>query len=210
MGADPADIASFRDMDSSSGTSTTFGATTKKSRIAPALSASGGTQIGPPVCIDKSFDGGHGHVYGCDVTRRVGTSGAVWYLTDQSQSTGTMHDSGCLFCDHLTGLRFGTQYGSGNAIQSWAPSATAGVGSCVQNTASLTYRGVGVSSTATQCPETFGLYSIGATSYSTKWDGRGHGPSNGSRATHHVDGVYNGATANPYPGVFTTWWYTTS
>ena len=206
IGADPTNIASFA-------RSSTM--TDASSPLSPATSATvprpsdGGVQIGPPACLDGTFDNGKGHVDGCDVTRKVGTSGSVWYLTDSTQSSGTMHDTGCINCDHLTGLKFGTQYGSGNTIQSWKPGGVADVGSCVQNTVSLSYQGAGVSSTATQCPETFGLYGKGITYYSTKWDGKGSGPSDGARDTHQVDGVYNGASASPYPGVFTSWWYTT-
>lgn len=54
-----------------------------------------------------------------------------------------------------------------------------------------------------------GLYGIGGTYYSTKWDGQGNGPSDGSRDTHAVDAVYNGASASPYPTVFYTVWWTT-
>src|SRR4051812_40587574 len=207
MGANPADIASFSNLDNKS-----LASFDSASSVTPATSNSGGgTQIGSPACIDQSFDGGHGHVYGCDVTRRVGsTSTGVWYLTDATQSSGTMHDTGCYFCDHITGLRFGTSYGSGNTIQSWKPGSTADIGSCVTNTVSLSYKGVGVSSTGTQCPETFGLYSVGSRDYSTKWDGKGSGPNDGARDTHQVDGVYNGASASPYPGVYAYWWYTTS
>jgi hypothetical protein len=206
MGANPTDIASFNNLDNK-----TLASFESSSSVTPATSNSGGgTQIGSPVCLDQSFDGNHGHIYGCDVTRRVGTSGAVWYLTDATQSSGTMHDTGCFYCDHITGLRFGTSYGSGNTIQSWKPGSTADIGSCVTNTVSLSYKGVGVSSTGTQCPETFGLYSVSSTDYSTKWDGKGHGPNDGARDTHQVDGVYNGASANPYPGAYDRYWYTTT
>jgi hypothetical protein len=195
MGAHPADVASFKDT----------------STITPATSGSGGgTQIGPPVCVDQGFDGSHGHVHGCDVTRRVGASGQVWYLTDEAESTATLHDTGCQYCDHLTGLKFGLSYGGGNTIQHWLPSGTQDVGSCVSNTVSLSFHGVGVSSTGTQCPATFGVYTSTSTAFSTKWDGQGHGPNNGARDTHAVDAVYNGASASPYPGVNYTVWYTTT
>jgi hypothetical protein len=199
LGVDSADAASFDGSGAGAPTAVT-----------PLTSAGGGTQIGPPACASGSFDGGHLKVYGCDVTRRVGTSGLVWYLTDATESSARMTDTGCVFCDHLTGLKFGVQYGSGNIIQSWRPAATNDVGACVTNTVSLTFHGVGVSETAQQCPATFGLYGIGSTYYSTKWDGKGHGPSNGARATHAVDGVYNGAVASPYPSVYYTVWWTTS
>ena len=121
-----------------------------------------------------------------------------------------MHDTGCVFCDRLTGLKFGVHYGSGNEITQWKPADMHPVGSCVSNTVSLQYKGVGVSSTATQCPEQFGLYGIGDTYFSTKWDGKGNGPNDGARATHAVDSVYNGASASPYPWVYWTVWYTTN
>jgi len=209
LGADPADIAGFQDV------GTTYSATEtakKKSGTAsPYSNTGGGTQVSnPPACVDQSFDGGHGHVYGCDVTRRVATSGSIWYLTDAIESSGSMHDTGCTFCDHITGLKFGNKYGSGNVIQDWNPSSTASIGSCHQTTFSLAYKGVGVSDTATNCPETYGLYSINSTSYSTKWDGKGNGPSDGSRSTNAVDGVYNCGSCSYLPTVSATWWYTTS
>ena len=207
LGAAPADIASLSGLDDKA-----LASYESPSLAMPATSNSGGgTQIGPPVCIDQDFDGGHGHIYGCDVTRKVGTgANNVWYLTDATQSTGTMHDTGCFFCDHFTGLRFGTTYGSGNTIQSWKPTGTRDIGNCVKDTVSLQYKGVGVSSTGNQCPETFGVYTVSAKDYSTKWDGKGDGPSDGARDTHQVDGVYNGSTANPFPGVYADWWYTSN
>jgi len=199
LGADPTDAATFDG-----------GGTGAPPARVPLTNSGGGTQIGPPACAKGTFDGGHLTVYGCDVTRRVGTSGAVWYLTDAAQSSARMTDTGCVFCDHLTGLKFGVSYGSGNTVQSWKPAATNDVGSCVSDTVSLAFHGVGVSETAQQCPATFGLFNIGTNFFSTKWDGQGHGPNNGARATHAVDGVYNGASANPYPGVFFTVWWTTT
>jgi hypothetical protein len=204
LGVSPTDASRFNVGGSGSGS----GTHEAESGVIPL--SGGGTQIGPPACVDQNFDGTHGHVFGCTVTRKVGQSGSVWYLTDESESSGTMHDTGCTFCDHITGLKFGTQYGSGNVIQSWDPGSTSPVGSCVTNTASITFHGIGVSSTATQCPATFGLYSKTSTYYSTKWDGQGNGPNNGSRETHSVDGVYNGASASPYPTVDAQWWYTTT
>lgn len=117
-----------------------------------------------------------------------------------------MHDSG-FFADEVTGLRFGVHYGSGNQVSTWQPASTKEMGSCYDVTVSLAYKGVGISSTQTECPETFGLYSVGSTYFTSKWDGQGSGPSNGSRETHGVDGVYNGASASPYPSVYyTAWW----
>jgi hypothetical protein len=144
------------------------------------------------------------------VTRRVGVSGRTWFLTDSALSSATMHDTGCTFCDHLTGLKFGIQYGRGNLIKHWKPADTQPVGACVNNTVSLTYKGVGVSSSAQQCPESFGLYGVGNTYFSTKWNGNGHGPSDGARATHAVDAVNNGPGASPRPSVLYHIWYTTT
>jgi hypothetical protein len=186
LGADPADIASFNTTDNN-----------------------GGTQIGPPACSSATFDHGKGHAYGCDRTYKVGSNGAVWYLTDKTHSSASMHDPRCILtCDHLIGNKFGVSYGNGNTMEDWKPGSSYPVGSCVTNTVTLSYKGVGVSSTATQCPETFGLYGVGTTYFSTKWDGGGGGPSDGSRETHAVDAVYDGANASPTAGVFGKVWWT--
>lgn len=158
-------------------------------------------------CTSQSSDGGRVKMYGCDTTYRVGTSGLVWYLEDKFLATGTAHDTAIFDPDNLTGLKFGVRYGSGNTITHWKPSSTIAFGSCSSNTVSLTYQGVGISSTTTECPETFGVYDIGTTVFTAKWDGQGHGPSNGSRDTHGVDSVYNGASASPYPSLVWTYWW---
>ena len=147
------------------------------------------------------------HVYGCDSTYKVGSSGAVWYLEDRFQASGTMHDGAIFNPDEITGLRFGVNYPSGNQIDTWQPSSTRPMGNCATVTLSLTYKGAGISSAQQECPETFGLYSVGSHYFTSKWDGQGSGPSNGARETHGVDGVYNGAGASPFPGVYYTVWY---
>ena len=64
LGADPADVAGFRDVGNTPTHSATKSAKKKSGTVSPYSNTGGGTQVSnPPACVDQSFDGGHGHVY---------------------------------------------------------------------------------------------------------------------------------------------------
>lgn len=172
-----------------------------------ATATASSTPITQPACVNRSYDSNMLHLSGCDSTYQVGSSGAVWYPEDRYEASATMHDYATINPDEVTGLKFGDQYGGGNSIYTWNPNSTRDMGSCTTVTVSIAYKGVGISASQPECPETFGLYYKSQYTFESKWDGQGSGPSNGSRAAEGVDGVYNGASANPYPGIlYYVWW----
>lgn len=191
MGVSSTDASEFKSMDAGTNVATVA----KPATAFPSYPA--GTCINPctvgtyPMCISGSTDSGMLYVRGCDTEVRVkGYGSQTWWMTDRHLSAGTMHDGSSFNPDELTGLRFNIHYGSGANIYTVNPANTAPTGSCYQRTYSVMVQGLGTSETETVCPETFGMYYWSSWTYETKWDGQGSGPSNGSRSTAGVNGLY--------------------
>jgi hypothetical protein len=224
MGVDPTIANQFQDMGSSETAAPAASPASPAAETAtPAAASAGGTQYGAPVCINQKFDDysgtppsgqpkNKGSVAGCDVTYVNKKNSTAWYESDQFEASGAMHDPTCdLNCDHFTGLRFGVTWPSGNTVETWKPNTTKQEGSCTTETASLSYGGAGVSESSTECPETFGYYSGGgSTDFSSKWDGQGSGPSNGSRADIGVTGVYSPVGKGHQASAYDHYWWTSS
>jgi hypothetical protein len=206
MGAPASIVSQFSSLDTNDGTAATTATGTSAVRAASA--AGSRTPWTAPICASKSSDGGRIKLYGCDATYKVGTSGAVWYLQDKFIATGTANDSAIFDPDDLTGVQFGVRYRAGNSLYNWAPTGRRPTGKCITTSESVTYVGVTTTQSSTECPQSYGLQTIDATQFTTKWDGDGDGPSQGSRSTTGVDSVHNGATASPYPSLVWRYWWT--
>lgn len=173
---------------------------------ASATATSGAVRWGNPVCFSRYSDGKRIHAYGCDQQFRVYANGGDWYMTDKFQATIVAHDTG-YFPDAATGLRFGDYYSRNNTLYKWSPSSTSELGSCKEQSVSVTVKTVTVSESSTVCPETFGPYDIDTRIFTSRWDGQGSGPSNGAREVHGVSGWHSPSNANPTRSIrYTYWW----
>jgi hypothetical protein len=183
--------------------------TTAFQSMATSTTSAGLPQLWNTKCVNVYFDGSSGHLYGCDRQYKIWVNpnnSSDWYMQDQHVATATMHDSSFL-PDEVTGLKFGIAYSANNQIVNWDPIDTKDMGSCVTTTASVEAKGASISSSATECPETWGVFYIGPLNFTTKWDGQGSGPSDGARATHGVASVHNPPAATTDRNVpWTVWW----
>ena len=221
LGDTPAQAAPFLDFDQAptcTGCTTTVtasGATaaTKTGVATTATTPVSPSQIRDQQCVDWYSDGNHVHSSGCDTQYLVWKNPNVpgdWYFLDKHKESSTINDSGCvLSCDHLTGLKFQLDYPSGNTIYDWDPDAMTPEGSCVTTTAGAEAKGFSVSTSATSCPEQWGLVFKDINTFATKWDGQGSGPSNSSRATHGDAATHNPPSAAATISVSGQVWWTT-
>lgn len=101
----------------------------------------------------------------------------------------------------------GDYYSRNNTLYKWSPSSTSELGSCKEQSVSVTVKTVTVSESSTVCPETFGPYDVDTRLFTSKWDGQGSGPSNGAREVHGVSGWHSPSNANPTRSIrYTYWW----
>lgn len=233
----PTDVPSDYDMLLAMGVSETDAAVFQVNAVGPIATSGGGDTIqpgpGPNVapnatptvtanvtassaqlwnrsCVDFSVDGGRGHFHGCDDQYRVWVNPynrTDWFMEDKHLATGTMHDTALFFKDKVTGVLFGVHYGAYNLMYNWQPSVTSPVGSCKSTTSSVSVKFYTVSNTATSCPEEWGVYTINNQTFTTKWNGKGNGPSDGARATHGVSSTHSPSSASATRGLpFKLWW----
>jgi hypothetical protein len=207
MGVSPTEAAEFKDPPvpqpvASSGSTGSRAA----SSVTPNATTDSG-ELWDTSCIDADFDGSHGHVHGCDWQYRVWVNGADWYMQDYSLATGTMHDTALFNPDEITGLKFGIHYSAYNVIANWDPSDTKDMGNCTTTQVSVTIKLFNLSRSSTECPETWGVYTINNQTFTTKWDGKGNGPNDGARATHGAASVHSPPSAAPSRTLpWTVWW----
>jgi hypothetical protein len=124
--------------------------------MSPAQAASISSQVIPAapiensLCINLNADIHSGKPFAtehfCDIQYLDQASGANWYLSDEM--TGTGRDT----YFQLYQEKGANYYGSGNTVVKWDPTGKVNRSSCGAVTFSLTYNGVGVSSTADLCP----------------------------------------------------------
>jgi hypothetical protein len=192
---------------------------------APTASRSGGgirpmntpgpAKIYDSSCIDWAGDSGNLHVHDCDVQYKIWQDPANsmnWWMEDDSEASGTMHDTALFNPDEITGLLFGYDYSENNVISKWDPTQMVPRGQCTTETTSVSKTLDGttwtVSNSTKSCPEQEGLYELSNTRFTTKWDGEGNGPSDGSRSTVSVAAVHSPSNA---PGAvrwlrWHVWW----
>jgi len=124
--------------------------------MSPAQAGSISSQVIPSatiensLCINLSADIHSGKAFAtehfCDVQYLDQASGGNWYLSDTMSGTG--RDTYW----ELYQEKGANYYGSGNTVVKWDPTGKVSRSSCGDVTFSLTYDGVGVSSTANLCP----------------------------------------------------------
>lgn len=198
LGATPAEAAPFLAMAAPPQRTGGAAAAVTTSSIQP-MTSPGPDQLWDTSCVDVDFAGSHGHLYGCDNQYRVWINPNDrfdWYMQDRFLASASMHDTALINPDEVTGLKFGIHYPTGNQITNWSPIQTVDVGSCTTKSASVSVKGFTISSSATECPEAWGLYYIGPLNFTTKWDGKGSGPHDGSRSTHGVASVHSPSGAS--------------
>jgi hypothetical protein len=208
LGVSAGEAAQFKQFD----TPPTRAANTKPQTTAGAvpMTTTGPGQLWARNCIDVNFDGAHGHMHGCDDQYRVWVdpnNGANWYMQNRFVATATMHDSAVINPDEVTGLRFGVHYPANNMMYNWAPITMRPQGICGQKSLSVTVKYFTIDSSKPECPEAWGAYDVTNQTFTTKWDGKGNGPHDGSRGTHGVDSVHNppsGSWNRTLP--WTVWW----
>ncbi len=132
-----------------------------------AYSLTNGEILASP-CASVSSDGGAATGRGCDVQRLLQHKNQDWYVGDSQVATG--YDSNWWY--GLTGLRTRVGYGAGNSIVNWAPTSRIPRGQCSTNTLSLSYNGIGFSSSSQLCPDSESpAHNADWTKFGAEWSG---------------------------------------
>lgn len=224
MGVSPAEAAPFQDTPTVTSTHSPAKSVAAKSAAAKSAAAKpkaigGGTRTVRPAatvsssqlydlsCVDFDYDGSHGHFHGCDWQYKVSANGGDWYMEDRHLATVAMRDTAVFNPDTLTGVLFGIHYAANNVIGNWSPAGRKSMGSCTTTSSSVTVQGTTISSSKTECPETWGVYAITNQTFTTKWDGQGDGPNDDVRYTHGVAAVHSPSSASPTRSLpYQIWW----
>lgn len=110
---------------------------------ASALQAAGGPGFAPNACAD--IDNSHGWMHGC-YSREMGSSSNYW----GTESVASFKSKGIYA---ITEGRTQHNYSSRTEVRTWRPLQTVNVGSCTTIDLSLSYRGIGLSTSADICPQ---------------------------------------------------------
>lgn len=156
--------------------------------------ATGGDIINS-VCVDGSGDGGRAHIHFCDVQSVVQRNGSDWYVGDEM--TGTAQDT----LHNLFTTIGANIYGGGNTLVKWSPSGRINPSACASNTASVSWNGFSLSSTANACPD---FIDPRVNPYGPGFGEYWHGFTHAAVGLNPVDVVHNPPSASPWASLH---WY---